>query len=416
MSLAACRPAAGEDATCQARIVIVDDEPTNVLVLKRMLQRAGYPHVDGLTDPRVLLNNLDRLEPDLLVLDLHMPIIDGITFLDELTRRLDDDDFVPVLVVTADVTEQAKETALAHGAHDFLTKPINYTELALRVRNLLRTRMQHVALSRERQMLASKVDHLEHGEHEQAEARRQLAQRIEAIIDSRSIEIVFQPIVDLTTAAIIGAEALARFTTTPVRPPDEWLADAAHVGLRTHLELAAIAEAVERAAALPEGAFVAVNASPSALRSPRLLRELQSFDPARVIVEVTEHERADDPEALRDAATRLRQIGARVAVDDAGAGVASLERILWLEPDVLKLERQLISDVDRSPVKRSLISALVHFCSETDSTLIAEGIETLEELHTLRSLGLRAGQGFFIGRAAPLPLRPPAMRHLWIGG
>lgn len=416
MSLAACRPVAGEDATHQAHIVIVDDEPTNVLVLKRMLQRAGYPHVDGLTDPRVLLNDLDRLSPDLVVLDLHMPVIDGITLLDELIRRLDDDDFIPVLVVTADVTEQAKQTTLAHGAHDFLTKPVNYTELVLRVRNLLRTRTQHVALSRQRQMLASRVDQLEHGEHQQAEQRRRLTKRIEAIIDSRSIEIVFQPIVDLTTAAIIGAEALARFTATPIRPPDEWLADAAQVGLRTHLELAAITEAVERAASLPEQAFVAVNASPSALRSPRLLQELQSFDPARVIVEVTEHERADDPEALRDAANRLRQIGARVAVDDAGAGIASLERILWLEPDVIKLERQLISDVDRSPVKRSLVNALVHFCSETGTTLVAEGIETLDELRTLRSLGVRAGQGFFIGRPAPLPLRPPAMRHLWVGG
>jgi EAL domain-containing protein (putative c-di-GMP-specific phosphodiesterase class I)/ActR/RegA family two-component response regulator len=415
MSLAACCPAAAEDATCQARIVIVDDEPTNVLVLKRMLQRAGYPQVDGITDPRVLLTDLDRLSPDLVVLDLHMPIIDGITFLDELTRRLDHDDFVPVLVVTADVTDQAKEAALAHGAHDFLTKPVNYNELVLRVRNILRTRRQHVALSRERQLLASKVDHLEHGEHQQAEAQRQIAKRIEAIIDTRSIEIVFQPIVDLTTAAIMGAEALARFTATPIRPPDEWLADAAHVGLRTHLELAAIAEAAQQAASLPDGVFVAVNASPMTLRSPRLIQELRSFDPARVVVEVTEHERADEPDALRDAATRLRQIGTRVAVDDAGAGFAGLEQILWLEPDVLKLERQLISDVDRSPVKRSLVNALVHFCSETGTTLVAEGIETLDELRTLRSLGVRAGQGFFIGRPAPLPLRPPAMRHLWVG-
>ncbi|MEJ5255932.1 MAG: EAL domain-containing protein [Acidimicrobiales bacterium] len=410
------RPAGAEadGFTAQARIVVVDDEPTNVLVLTRMLERAGYRHVVSFTDARNALRELDRLEPDLVLLDLHMPVIDGVTFLTELDRQLDDRTYLPVLVVTADVTDQARTAALTRGAHDFLTKPFNYTELLLRIQNLLRTRFQHVALERERCALEARVGDIEHAANARLEQQRRLTRQIEQIIESRSVAIVFQPIVDLTTACIVGAEALARFTPTPVRPPEEWFEDARSVGLLTHLELAAISTAIDHAAALPGDAFLAVNASPTTLRSPRLLEELRRFDPTRVVIEVCDQDESGDHESLRDAARRAKQLGARVAVDNTGDGAAGLERIVAIEPDLVKLERELIADIHHSPVKRALVNALVHFCNETGATLIAEGIERVEELYTLRSLGVRTGQGYFLGRPAPLPLNPPTMRQLWL--
>lgn len=403
-----------DDLVGQARIVVVDDEPTNVLVLTRMLERAGCRQVLAFTDPQAALRELERLEPDLVLLDLHMPVIDGGTFLTELGRQLDEQAFLPVLVVTADVTDQAKTAALARGAHDFLTKPFNYAELLLRIRNLLRTRFQHAALQRDRRVLAARIGDIEHAATARLHEQRRLTQQIEHIIETRAVEIVFQPIVDLTTACIVGAEALARFTPTPVRPPDEWFEDASSVGLLTHLELAAISTAVDLARALPGGAFLAVNASATTLRSPRLLEELERFDPTRVVVEVTEQQRPDDHESLRHAARRARQLGVRLAIDDTGAGAAGLERIVEIEPDFVKLERELIADIDRSPVKRALVNALVHFGTETGAVLIAEGIERIEELQTLRSLGVRTGQGYFLGRPTPLPLNPPTMRQLWL--
>ena len=119
---------------------MVDDREANVRLLERMLQTAGVSQVHTLTDPREAVKRCLELEPDLLLIDLHMPHLDGVAVLTALRAALPDGVFLPVIVLTADLSSDAKERALAAGAKDFLAKPLDRTEVLLRVGNLLETR------------------------------------------------------------------------------------------------------------------------------------------------------------------------------------------------------------------------------------------------------------------------------------
>jgi EAL domain-containing protein (putative c-di-GMP-specific phosphodiesterase class I) len=120
-----------------------------------------------------------------------------------------------------------------------------------------------------------------------------------------------------------------------------------------------------------------------------------------MIVEITEHERIDDYTAVRAAFDRLGP-NMQLAVDDAGSGFASLRHILALRPSFVKLDIEWVRGIDRDPVKRALVSGLAYFARETGCELIAEGIETEEELQAIRELGIQLGQGYLLGRPQPL--------------
>jgi putative two-component system response regulator len=140
-----------------ARILIVDDEPANVRLLERILERDGFTEIESTNDPRHFLAIFGAKRPDMVLLDLHMPVLDGFAVLDQLRGRIGRNDFVPILVLTADITPQAKQRALSAGAHDFLTKPVDPTEVVLRIRNLLRTRYYYQQLQGQNEMLERTV-------------------------------------------------------------------------------------------------------------------------------------------------------------------------------------------------------------------------------------------------------------------
>ena len=145
------------DRLSAARIVIVDDEPANVRLLERILQHAGYTDLTSTTDPRDALALCKETEPDLILLDLHMPHVDGFAVMAELRPLLVDDNYLPILVLTADITPEAKQRALSGGAKDFLTKPIDPPEVLLRIKNLLDTRFLHLQLQNQNLILEEKV-------------------------------------------------------------------------------------------------------------------------------------------------------------------------------------------------------------------------------------------------------------------
>jgi signal transduction histidine kinase len=130
----------------RARILVVDDEEANVDLLEQLLARAGYGDVVGTTDPRRVLPLYRERPPDLILLDLIMPHLDGFAVMQQIRAERSEQEHVPVLVLTADVTTATKQRALAGGATDFLTKPFDHVELLLRVRNLIEIRMLHVQL------------------------------------------------------------------------------------------------------------------------------------------------------------------------------------------------------------------------------------------------------------------------------
>ncbi len=140
-----------------ARILIVDDEPANVRLLQRLLQQGGYTGLTTTTDSRQVLPLFDQQEPDLLLLDLFMPHLDGFAILEQLRPRIPAGAYLPILVLTADITPEAKQRALSAGAKDFLTKPFDHTEVLLRIKNLLETRTLHLELRRQNESLEEQV-------------------------------------------------------------------------------------------------------------------------------------------------------------------------------------------------------------------------------------------------------------------
>src|SRR2546426_1555860 len=145
------------DSLRHARILVVDDEPANVLLLQRLLGDAGYAAVATTTDSRRVLELYRSTRPDLIVLDLMMPHLDGFAVLEQLRAEIPADAYVPVLVLTADATLEAKRRALASGARDFLTKPFEQFEVLLRIHNLLETRHLYVALEQHNRSLEETV-------------------------------------------------------------------------------------------------------------------------------------------------------------------------------------------------------------------------------------------------------------------
>ena len=131
---------------------------------------------------------------------------------------------------------------------------------------------------------------------------------------------------------------------------------------------------------------------------------LDAFDPRRIVVELTEYLKIDDYPQLRTALMSIRERGVRLALDDAGSGYAGLSLILKVAPDIIKLDMELIRGIDFDPVRRSLVAAVVSVSRELGATVIAEGIETKDELDTLRELGVGCGQGYFLGRPGPLEM------------
>jgi len=234
--------------------------------------------------------------------------------------------------------------------------------------------------------------------------RRASAARIQAaLLDDRAFRMVFQPITELRKHRTVGVEALARFTGPPKRTPDTWFAEASKAGLGIELELAAIRKAVASRDLLPKTAYLSVNVSPDTLASPQFHKVVTDVGGARLVAEVTEHALVQNYERVTGAVTRLRALGMRIAVDDAGAGFASLRHILNMSPELIKLDLSLVRDIDQDRSKQALATALISFASASGSTIIAEGIETPTELKMLSKLGVQYGQGFLLGRPADLP-------------
>jgi EAL domain-containing protein (putative c-di-GMP-specific phosphodiesterase class I)/DNA-binding response OmpR family regulator len=244
---------------------------------------------------------------------------------------------------------------------------------------------------------------------EHADTTDVVINRIRDVITNHAFETHLQPIVWLATGEHFGFEALTRFADGS--PPEQRFVEAATVGLGLSLERAAIAAAIEVTAEAPPGLVLSVNLSADVLLHEATLPQLLAGTDRPLIVELTEHERIEDYEAVAAALSRLGP-NVKLAIDDAGSGFASLRHIFALRPAYVKLDIEWVRGIDRDPVRRSLVSGLAFFGMETGSQLIAEGIETEAELAAIRALGIKLGQGFLLGRpeaaAYAKPARGPA--------
>ena len=222
--------------------------------------------------------------------------------------------------------------------------------------------------------------------------------RVQVLLAGDALTIALQPIVSFDSGAWHGAEALARFPDG--RAPDVWFAEAAEAGLGVELELLAATAALATARHLPDRVFLSVNASPALILDERLhqLLDASAVPPSRVVIEITEHTAISRYDEVRAVLAPLRDRGLRLAIDDAGAGYASFSHVLRLCPDIIKLDRSLITGISADPARRAFVTAITLLGAELNATITAEGVETTEELAALSAMGVHHAQGYLLAR------------------
>jgi diguanylate cyclase (GGDEF)-like protein len=209
---------------------------------------------------------------------------------------------------------------------------------------------------------------------------------------------VFQPVLELATGRVCGFEALARIDGDPVRRPDQWFAQAHRAGLGAELEALALRSALA-VADRPAGTFLALNVSPRALLAPPVADVLPD-DLSGYVIELTEHEIFTAEHALEAKLAELRERGARVALDDAGAGYAGLQQLIRVAPDILKIDRSLVHGAHSDSFRYALLEALVSFASATGAAVCGEGVEDLDDLRALADVDATYAQGYALARPA----------------
>jgi diguanylate cyclase (GGDEF)-like protein len=240
------------------------------------------------------------------------------------------------------------------------------------------------------------------------DGRRSARGALRRVIDGDGLTMVVQPIVDVRSGSIHAYEALARFGADGKGSPLQWFSLADELGEREALERACLREALELFCRRPAGVRLSVNLSAAVLIDRSTLRILDRLrDLSDLIIEVTEEALVHNDEQLNTALAPLRERGAQMAVDDMGAGYSGLGQIMAVHPSYLKLDRSLISGIDTDRDRAALVGALADYAARVDSLLVAEGMETAEELRTLIELGVPLAQGYYLSRpAAPWPTVP----------
>jgi EAL domain-containing protein (putative c-di-GMP-specific phosphodiesterase class I) len=240
--------------------------------------------------------------------------------------------------------------------------------------------------------------------------REQLRSDLLHLIETEDVHVAYQPIIDLHGQGCLGVEALARFPE-PYTKPDRTLAAAEDLGLRLELERIVVSQAWRIIPLLAPAQFLALNLSPDALVSlARRARQRDDVCLSQVVVEVTEHAVVESYTALHRELVPLRERGLRIAVDDVGAGYASLRHVMELRPDFIKVDRSLIHGIAHDRARLVVVSALTSIATDLGATVIAEGVEQPADLSTVRELGLHAVQGYLLGR--PTTSRQALMRFL----
>jgi EAL domain-containing protein (putative c-di-GMP-specific phosphodiesterase class I) len=254
------------------------------------------------------------------------------------------------------------------------------------------------------------------------------------LINGEDLTMLVQPIVELATGTAHAYEALARFgQPLPERSPLHWFALAEQLGQRPALERACLRAALQLLPQRPDGTSLTVNLSAPVLIEADTIAMLQAAgddsadELAGLIIEITEETLVHGDMQLLDAIQPLRARGVRLAVDDMGAGYSGLRQITTVHPAYLKLDRSLVTNIHDDPERAALVRALAGYSAQVGSLLIAEGVETLDELQAITALGVPLVQGYYFSRPAPpwpaigepyrssahtvLPSSPPSTPH-----
>ncbi|MGH2960455.1 MAG: EAL domain-containing protein, partial [Solirubrobacterales bacterium] len=379
-------------------VLVAEDDPLVCEVLSTLVSSDPELELVGTVGDAqaAVVAALDE-HPDLMLLDVEMPGGGGPAAARTISTVCPD---VRVVAISAHSDKEHVLSMVNEGVAGYIVKGAEPSQMLDTIRRCARGEtvfmpQSATTMMRENAVLARDMVEAEHLRHARVE-------RIHEICERDAIEIVFQPIASLSSGKLCAVEALARFPQHADLNTGEWFDEAAELGMTQHLELTALRAAVRSFGARPaDDLAVAINLSPATLLDPQLSALISGYE-KRLIIEITEHQPIDDYDAINCVRQELATRGARLAIDDTGAGFASLRHILSLSPDLVKLDISITKDVDEDDSRRALAKGLVTFSREIGATVVAEGIERRGELACMRELGAEFGQGWHIARPTPL--------------
>ena len=383
------------------RVLVAEDDAQVRAALVELLEgESDLELVGSVGDARSAIDRATALQPDVVLLDVNMPGGGGQAAAKGIRRGAPG---TKLIVLSGQDDRATVLQMLQVGVVGYLVKGSPVSEILEAIR-----RAPDGGSSLSPQVTGGVIRELAaqlNTRRRVSERREQQERRIRRALEGAgAIGMVFQPIVELATQRIVGAEALARFTGPPSRGPNAWFEEGRAVGLEEELELCAVRLAVTELDKLPRHVYLAVNVSPATLAGDGFLELVAGLDGERLVAEVTEHALIQDYDRLAGAVGKLRAHGVRLAIDDAGSGFASLRHILRLRPDLIKLDLTLIRDIHSDQSKQALAAGLISFAHESRTTIVAEGIERAAEARMLITLGAEQAQGYYFGRPGPLPL------------
>ena len=372
-------------------ILAVDDEPTVLTLLARVLE----PSFDVVkcTCGTDAVAQVSQGGFAAVISDVKMP---GMTGLELLRSIREHDADLPVLLVTGQPSWEGAAAAIEYGVFRYLPKPFDLD--GLRETVVQATQLYRLArLKREALSIGGIAGPSDRAGLE-ASFSRALA----------SFGMAFQPIVSLSTKSIFGYEALLRSAEPTLPSPTDVIEAAERLGATRKLGRAVRAFAAHRRNQMNEDWLLFVNLHPTDLLDPELTDPhsplMASAD--HVVLEITERAPLSGLEEVRERVRELRVFGFRIAVDDLGAGYAGLTSFATLDPDIVKLDMNLVRGIEGSAVKRKLVGSVASLCREMEMLLVAEGVETVAERDVLSELGCDLFQGFLFARPASAFYQP----------
>ena len=364
-------------------VLVVDDEPAVVQLLTLLLTSRGYITKIAGTGQQAL--EYVSSDIDLILLDMAMHDSEGM----KICRQLKSDSQsqnIPIIMLSGDHNKSDRIESLYLGAEDCLTKPFEPEELFARMDVIFRR--QNVKPSE----ASSPQD-----QETICELRR--------IIDEESINVCFQPIYFLKPMRLLGLEMLSRPQTgSPMSNPEVFFKNALKYGVYYEVEMIGWRKAIKMAADLFDGQQkLFLNCDPYLVESDKFKTVKEIFygfgmSCNEAFLEITERSAVTIFDAFYERLRVYRQNGFKVAVDDMGTGYSSLESIVEIRPEAVKLDRHIVSGVSSDSYKNSIVKLFVAFCKENDIICVAEGIETKKDLDALIELGVDAGQGYYLCR------------------
>jgi EAL domain-containing protein (putative c-di-GMP-specific phosphodiesterase class I) len=380
-------------------VVLAEDDPIIREAMVAVLSASeDFVLIGVAEDAEQAIVQVVTSQPDVAVLDVRMPYGGGPHAAREISAACPN---TRIIALSAQEDRDSVGSMIGAGASGYVTKDAPPEQLLDTIKRCAagESIFMPVATKSVMQEVARTSRILE----ETARRRRTRIENLREAITAQSLTCAFQPVINLDNGDTMMIEALARFISDQPFTTGEWFEEAVSLGMSSEIDMATLGTAIATVKqAHYDDSLISLNVLPETLLNPNLSEILSGIEPDRIVLEVTEHARIADYSDVKNALADLREKGMKLAIDDAGAGFASLRHILDLMPDLIKLDISLSRNIDTDQARRSLATGLITFAREIGAEIVAEGIETPEELATLRDLGVHYGQGYHLARPAPL--------------